>query len=111
MLRRLALTAALLMLLPEAAQGQQASVAVYARVVERVETQRLVPVADVASAAQPAAEAAGRMPSSWRWEVRGAAEGDSLWAAPVLAAGQGGAGWEPGVVRQPGVASYVFAPI
>lgn len=107
MLRRLGFTVALLMLLPGAARAQQASVGVYARVIEQVETQRLV-----AASAADATASRGRMPASWRWEARGAAAGHAVWSGALLASGQGGEGWQPAMVaREPGVGSYLFAPI
>ena len=110
MLRRLGWIAALLVLFPAAAHGQQATIGVYARVVARVETQRLV--AGPAGTDAPDAATRGDMPASWRWEMRGVAQGQSLTSAPLLASGQGGAGWDPAMAaRAPGTAAYVFAPI
>ncbi|HEX6589659.1 MAG TPA: hypothetical protein VF039_11585 [Longimicrobiales bacterium] len=89
-------------MLPAAAEGQQASVNVYARVVEQVETQELF-------AAGNSGGLTSGMPASWRWEVRAGAEGSKPWRAPLLAAGSG-AGWRANRAPVQSV-SYVFAPL
>lgn len=91
--------------MPAAAEGQQASVNVYARVVARIETQELV-------SGRGSEGAVSEMPASWAWEVRGPAEDGKPWSAPLLASGRGGQDWRPvsgaGAVEP---VSYLFAPL
>lgn len=94
---------AFLLALPVAAEGQQVSVNVYARVIPRVETQELL-------ASGGSEDAAARMPAGWSWEVRGSSGDGRPWAAPVLASGRGGAGWPQANVDGEAV-SYLFAPL
>lgn len=110
MFKQLGWCVALLILAPAGAEAQQSSIRVSARVVSRVETQRVM--AQHVDAQAQGTAATLSVPSSWRWEVRE----DGSWSAAPVASGRGGEA-QSGTMRvAAGEAagsnlSYVFAPI